>query len=700
MKLPFTLSLLALALAPCYAAVEEPQALYRSQTDGIGPSQYDFGGVGLLQMPTARMARVGEFSSNYMDNEQYRRWSISVQPYEWLETTLRYTDIRTRLYSDDPNFSGDQTYKDKGMDIKLRLLNESYWLPQTAIGIRDFTGTGLFDSEYLVTSKRWGNLDFTLGMGWGNMAESGNIQNPFCSASETWCERSGGFSGSGGKFEFNNLFHGPTALFGGVEYQTPWQPLRLKLEYDGNDYSQEAAGVIQQDSPINVGAVYRVTEMLDSHLSYQRGNTLMWGFTLRTNFNDMISHHLDEPRPAVKAQQASAVGVEPDWQQIARDLERNAGWSNPAIYHDQHTVTVVAEQKKYRNTQEANTRASVIVANAVPDATELTITARRQQMPVDETTVDLTQLRHQQTAAVLGEPAVEPVKATTPTLPRGVQVRDGARQRLDYSWSPHLAQSFGGAESFYMYQIGINGNADLALTDKLWASGTLYLNLTDNYDKFNYTTPPSDTEALPRVRTWIREYVSSSNVLLNNLQLTAMDKLATDWYAQAYGGYLEMMYAGVGSEVLYRPYGQSWALGLDGNYVQQRDWENTLKLADYKVATGHLTAYWELPYIDDTLAQISIGRYLAKDIGTTINLSRKFDSGVVAGVFATFTDVSAEEYGEGSFNKGVYFTIPFDFLQVRPTVRQGTISWIPLTRDGGQMLSRKYGLYTISKTAE
>lgn len=700
MKLPFILSLLALALTPCYAAVEEPEPAYRPQTDGVGPSQHDFGGVGLLQMPSARMARVGEFSSNYMDNEQYRRWSISLQPYEWLETTLRYTDTRTRLYSDDPNFSGDQTYKDKGMDIKLRLLNESYWLPKTAIGIRDFTGTGLFDSEYLVSSKRWGNLDFTLGIGWGNMAESGNIKNPFCTVSDEWCSRDNSVSGRGGKFEFDSLFHGPAALFGGIEYQTPWQPLRLKLEYDANDYSQETAGVIEQDLPINVGAVYRVTEMLDSHLSYQRGNTLMWGFTLRTNFNEMVNHHLDEPRPKVKAQQPINAGAEPDWQQVAKDLEHNAGWSNSAIYHDEHSVTVVAEQKKYRSAQEANARASAIVANAVPDATELTITSRRQQMPIEETAVDLTQFRHQETAVVLGEPAVESAKATTPTLPLGLQVRDGARQRLDYSWSPHLAQSFGGAESFYMYQIGINGNADLAFTDKLWASSTLYLNLADNYDKFNYTTPPSDTEALPRVRTWIREYVSSSNVLLNNLQLTAMDKLAPDWYAQAYGGYLEMMYAGVGSEVLYRPYGQTWALGLDGNYVQQRDWENTLQLADYKVATGHLTAYWELPYIDDTLAQISVGRYLAKDIGTTINLSRKFDSGVVAGVFATFTDVSAEEYGEGSFNKGVYFTIPFDFLQVRPTVRQGTISWIPLTRDGGQMLSKKYGLYTISKSSK
>ncbi|GJC02683.1 YjbH domain-containing protein [Aeromonas caviae] len=44
----------------------------------LGPSQSDFGGVGLLQMPTARMAKTGEFSVNYVDNEQYRRWSMSV----------------------------------------------------------------------------------------------------------------------------------------------------------------------------------------------------------------------------------------------------------------------------------------------------------------------------------------------------------------------------------------------------------------------------------------------------------------------------------------------------------------------------------------------------------------------------------------------------------------------------------------------
>ncbi|MDI8841813.1 YjbH domain-containing protein, partial [Salmonella enterica subsp. enterica serovar Anatum] len=38
----------------------------------VGPSQSDFGGVGLLQTPTARMAREGEMSLNYRDNDQYR----------------------------------------------------------------------------------------------------------------------------------------------------------------------------------------------------------------------------------------------------------------------------------------------------------------------------------------------------------------------------------------------------------------------------------------------------------------------------------------------------------------------------------------------------------------------------------------------------------------------------------------------------
>lgn len=191
------------------------------------------------------MAREGELSLNYRDNDQYRYYSASVQLFPWLETTLRYTDVRTRQYSSVEAFSGDQTYKDKAFDLKLRLWEESYWLPQVAVGARDIGGTGLFDAEYLVASKAWGPFDFTLGLGWGYLGTSGNVKNPLCSASDKYCYRDNSYK-QAGSIDGSQMFHGPASLFGGVEYQTPWQPLRLKLEYEGNNYQQDFAGKLEQ----------------------------------------------------------------------------------------------------------------------------------------------------------------------------------------------------------------------------------------------------------------------------------------------------------------------------------------------------------------------------------------------------------------------------------------------------------------------
>ena len=669
-----------------------------SVIDPYGPSQGDFGGVGLLQMPTARMAKTGEFSANYVDNDQYRRWSISAQPFDWFEATLRYTDVRTRKYSPNEDFSGDQTYKDKAMDFKFRLWKESNYLPQVSVGFRDLMGTGLFDSEFMTASKRYGPFDFTIGIGWGNMAESGNIKNPFCEYKDSWCQRNNSFTGSGGKFEFDSLFHGPAALFGGIEYQTPWQPLRLKLEYDGNDYSKEFAGHISQDSPWNIGAVYRVFENMDSHLSWQRGNTLMWGVTFRTNFNDMKPAHIDQPRPIYQPDQVPATLTDVKWEVLTADLKENAGWQDAEFYTTTNSVTVIGKQSKYRNKSEAIKRTSLLAANYLPSTVdELNVVERKANFQLQETRIDLPSVRRANVVQVLGEEQHEKSTVQAAGKIQGESIYASERKAFSYSFDPDLTQSFGGAESFYMYQLGINANADWRINANNSLQGTLFVNLVNNYDEFNYKAPPPDGAALPRVRTWIREYVDSSNVLLNNLQLTHMQPLAQDWYGQAYGGYLEMMYAGVGSEVLYRPYGKTWAIGVDANWVKQRDWNNTLKMADYDVMTGHVTAYWQLPFMNNVTAKVSVGQYLAGDRGATFDFSKRFDSGVILGGYATFTDVSADEYGEGSFTKGIYVTIPFDLMLLKPTTAKGSIGWVPLTRDGGQMLSRKNGLYGLTE---
>ncbi|MBS9405278.1 YjbH domain-containing protein, partial [Halomonas sp. TRM85114] len=91
-------------------------------------------------------------------------------------------------------------------------------------------------------------------------------------------ERAGG--DFGGEFAIDQLFSGPMAFFGGVEYQTPWDPLILQLEYEGNDYSNEPRDNPQiQETRVNLGARLAVADNLSLHGGWQRGDTAMGGIS-------------------------------------------------------------------------------------------------------------------------------------------------------------------------------------------------------------------------------------------------------------------------------------------------------------------------------------------------------------------------------------------------------------------------------------
>lgn len=688
MKKKYLYSLMAMAVATaCHA---------ETYVAPDNTTQSDFGGVGLMQTPTARMAREGSFSFNYHDNDQYRFYSGSIQLFPWLETTLRYTDVRTRKYSNVEAFSGNQTYKDKSFDMKLRLWEEGYWLPQVAVGLRDIGGTGLFDSEYLVASKAWGPFDFSLGIGWGYLGTSGNIKNPFCSVSGSYCYRDTSYQAAG-SLSAGNMFHGPSALFGGIEYQTPWQPLRLKLEYEGNNYSDEYAGVIEQKSKFNVGAVYRLSNWADASLSYERGNTFMFGFTLHTNFNDLRHYWTDSRRPAYEPQPQDAVLQHTVVANQLTQLKYNAGYIDPKIQIKGDTLYVSGDQAKYRDGDEGVVRANRIIMNDLP--------AGIRTIKVNESSVNLPQVTTETDVASLKRHLEgEPLGQETPLLQKreNPDIPDDTEQgwyieksRFNYSLDPVLNQSVGGPENFYMYQLGVMGTADYWLTDHLLTTGSLFVNLTNNYSKFNYTSSDS---VLPRVRTRVREYVEN-NYYINNLQANYFQYLGNGFYGQVYGGYLETMFGGVGTEVLWRPLDSDWALGVNANYVKQRDWTSPtdmMKFTDYSVKTGHVTAYWNPSFAPDVLMKLSVGQYLAGDKGATLEVSKHFDSGIVVGTYATITNVSPDEYGEGDFTKGVYISVPMDLFSAYPTRSRAQVSWSPLTRDGGQMLGRKFDLYSMT----
>lgn len=673
----------AVLLLPCGLAHAEPRL-----------TQNDFGGVGLMQTPTARMAPAGELSVNASRTEPYTRYSVSLQPFEWLEGSFRYTAITNRRYGPE-SLSGDQSYKDKAVDLKVRLWQESHWAPELALGFRDIGGTGLFSSEFLVANKRYDDFDFSAGIAWGYIGNRGDFDNPLGWAADRFNTRPDG-EGTG-DVNTNAYFRGRPSLFGGVTYQTPWEPLSLKLEYEGNDYKNEPKdNVIKQDSPINIGAVFKLTDSVDLSAGWERGNTAMFGITLHTNFvsRKTPAKTYDPPAERLPTQAPATPPDQVNWANVSQRLQKNAGYKVERITQRGPELFVYGEQTNYFHSAKAVGRASRILDNSVNDDIDwFTLVNKRYDMPLEETSVPRETFRE----VVNNEESLQTLHRTTEVngaMPHTeTTLYTAARDPFSYGVGLGYKQNVGGPDGL-LYQLSADADAEYRFTRNTWWSGLLSANLVNNYDNFTYDAP----SGLPRVRTDLRKYLTTSDVTMPTFQFSHAEQLDKDLYGMVYGGYLESMFAGVGGEVLFRPAGQRWSVGADLNYVRQREFNQGFGLRDYSTVTGHITGYTDLPF--DTQAAVSVGRYLARDWGATVDLSREFRNGVRFGAWATLTTATTAEYGEGSFDKGIYISIPFDELMSMSTMRRANIVWSPLTRDGGARLNRSYWLHSMTDSRD
>ena len=675
--------------------------------DAPGYTHNDFGGIGLLQTPTARMANEGELSFTATRVYPFSQYNLMLQPLPWMETTFRYTNVSNELYG-PVSLSGHQKLKDKSIDLKVRLWDETRYLPAVSIGGRDIAGTGLFSGEFVVATKRLGPLDLSLGLGWGNVGGRGNLPNPFGWLYSGFKQRAGNTNQQGGEFNVFNYFRGPTALFGGVEYQTPLDWLRLKLELDGNNYQHEAHdNNLVQRTPLNAAALFRINRNVDFSVGYERGNTVMATLSLHAN---LAEHKPPEktldppPEPlrvlsSVAPAQATAAAIpqakppeKVDWPELVRALNENAGISVRSIGRRGSDLVIHGEQQRYFYSAEALGRASRILDNRLDGSFDwFTLGSESYGMPMVEYTlhrprfVELLDHKIDSTAFKRSIEQDAPIPQPEQTL------YSATPKKFDAGVAVAYKQSLGGPNAFVLYQFTADGSASYHFTPNLWWDGLVSVNLLNNYDKFTYTAP----SLLPRVRTNIREYLTSSDITMPNFQLTGTRRLGNDLFGMAYGGMLESMYAGVGGEVLYRPFGDRWAIGTDVNWVRQRGFRQDFALRGYHIITGQTTVYMDTRFHDVTVA-LSAGRYLAGDVGFTLDVSRQFANGTKMGAYATLTNKSGQATGEGSFDKGIYFSIPFDLMLPRSSRSTATFMWEPLLRDGGARLSRRYTLYDMT----
>jgi len=214
-------------------------------------------------------------------------------------------------------------------------------------------------------------------------------------------------------------------------------------------------------------------------------------------------------------------------------------------------------------------------------------------------------------------------------------------------------------------------------------TSNITLDVVNNFDE----TPDRPFSKLPSVRTDVVKYLQGSNsIYIDNMQLDYFFTPIKNVYGRVSGGILERMYVGGGFEVLHKPFDKNFYWGIESFYVKKRDFNMLFDTLDYETLTSHLNFNYFFEPLDINL-NLSYGKYLAKDIGYTFDLSRISKIGIRSGFFFTRTDVPAKIFGEGSFDKGFYIQIPLNLFTKNYSSRYTDFRLRPLTRDGGQKLN-------------
>ncbi len=713
-----------------------------------------YGHTGLLEMPSARMQTDGYLSMTVAAPPDSFRTSLTFQAFPWAEAAFRYSRI-DNYFAGDPLEPRPDLF-DRSFSLKVRLWDETEYLPAVAVGFQDVIGTGIYGSEYVVASKAYGDFDFTLGMGWGRLGSVGMFRNPFSVIDDRLDDRPGFRPGvdQGGEPLFKSMFRGrDVSLFGGVVWSTPIDGLQAILEYSGDKYTGQGAAPFRPRSQVNFGLSYRVDDLISASAAYLYGDT--FSFRLSLHFDPAVETMkvLDTPPPAPQVRPAEqrprqisearpVTGPLPDLGELRglrmvvsdekwdlggyvrtiesatdggglQDLISGDGWYGlepvraqvmdgmVKLARDQHLgvqaielkpnyVSVFYENKRYVRETEALHRLMRVLTSLPPSVEHFYMTSLVDGIPSTEVLVSRTAYER----AVQQFASVDDLLTYARISPAGLAIPEAAERvardypRFDWSIYPRPRTMVFDPDDPIRFGLDITLEASVTFEEGWKIEGVV----TSDPFSSQKTVREGDS-VLPHVRTDFRLYRDQGQTGVRQLELSKIGKFSPEVFYRVKAGLFEDMYGGVGGEVIWRPDDSNIGYGLSLYYVKQRDYDRLFEFRDYDVVTGHASIYWQDAIWRGVNVNVHLGRYLAGDYGGTIEVMRKFDSGIEIGAFATFTDVSAEDFGEGSFDKGLIIRIPFGWVAPFNTKYEVSSYLSSLVRDGGQRLYEKNPLW-------
>jgi hypothetical protein len=630
---------------------------FSSLADNFDSNMFNNHGiVGLINMPTARFYEEGVHGITVYGSDVDQKITLTSNPYDWFEASFFYMNTEKeqtcRAYYDEKVFC--QGYKDKGFNIKIRVKEEGVF-PALAIGLMDFAGTGIYSSEYVVSSYGIGNFDMHLGLGWGKLSGSSKqIKNPLGNLKDSFYDRSGGYSGEGGQLNLSKYFSGPDAApFYGVAYKLN-EHILLKFEKD-TILDIEGASLLypERKSDYTFGINYSINENFSVGLSHERGGYSSIKFVYKNN-----------PKRSTKKyeyQRAESSANDDKYSKLIKNLEKNDIGVNK-ITETSRSIGLDLTQFIHPDLN----RVEEIISQAASDA------GIKKSIKKDIRIADLKAISEIDETFVRNANTIYERKQT-----RGIVTSNKIRFR------PFLASR----EEFFKGAVLAENDTEFIIRENLFFNTNIKYSIANNFEDLVF--PPENTFPA-QVRSDVKQYLLNMDkgILIGRAQLDYHITPKNNHHLMFTGGILEDMFSGYGGEYLYFLPNSNYSFGVELFKVKKRDYYWGFGNLDYENTTLTANFYYRNYGTVPFDMKISAGEYLAGDVGSTIEFSRTFRSGVRFGAFATFTDVSTEEFGEGSFDKGIFFNIPIYGNLINYT-------WRPLTKDPGAKLNRRNTLHDL-----
>lgn len=669
-----------------------------------------YGMPGHVQMPNAFGAPDAQLGFTIAQSGKTQQNTLAFQILPRLSGAFRYS--RFGNY-----FADGSALYDRSFDLKYQILTETKHRPALAIGLQDFIGTGIFSAEYITASKNIGPLEVTTGLGWGRL---GSYE-----ALGSFGTRPRGFTGTGGQLETAKWFRGDYALFAAASWQISPR-LVAKVEYSSDEQVTEVSrGHFTHQSPFNFGLDYRLNAGTQFSLYALHGDTYGAQFSLSLNPKVAATGTTRDGAPipvAVRTPQSiSDLGWSARKVQVAQGLREGlaplfvqSGMTLEGMTLSDTRAVVRITNSRFAASAQAVGRAARLLSVALPGSIEtIEIVLMAKGMPLSNVVLqrsDLERLEHSPSASADMWQAAQLRDAAK--IERHTDGLGAARKTFLWSINPYISASIFDPHSPLMADVGMEVNAQWTPVPGFYLEGQVRQRVLGNLD----ASRRFSDSVLPHVRSDSNFYSKADGPVVQRLTAAYYFRPMQNTYGRVTVGYLERQYGGLSTEILWKPVDSRLALGAELNYVAQRSWEglgfephkviSTNPSIDagyvagtrrYDVVTGHVSAYYT--FASGFHGTLHMGRYLAGDWGATLRLDREFNNGWRVGAYATFTDVPFDDYGEGSFDKGISLSIPLDWQLGTPSRDTSNILIQPLLRDGGARLQVDGRLYDQVKDA-